>query len=153
MEEIRLVINAILCVFAVLAGLGMLLVGIFDLRKAHRAKAWPVAEGRILESRLREKTDSDGTSYEVAILYEYSVNGVTHRSDVWRIRPASSSFTKASSRTVARYPVGSAVSVYFNPEDPTDAMLEPGKISWVLFLVGVVFAASGVACVLHNLSG
>jgi hypothetical protein len=41
--------------------------------------------------------------------------------------------------------------VYFNPEDPADAMLEPGKISWVLPFAGVVFAAAGVAGVLFNL--
>ncbi len=144
-------INAILCIFAALAGLALLLIAAFDLRKATLAKTWPTTEGRILDSRLREKTDSDGTSYEVAILYEYWVNGVAHRSDVWRIRAGSSSFTKSASRTVASYPVGASVPVYFNPENPADAMLEPGKISWSLLFGGLAFAGAGVACVLHNL--
>src|SRR6266566_1889232 len=135
-------INAILCIFAALAGLALLLIAAFDLRKATLAKTWPTTEGRILDSRLREKTDSDGTSYEVTILYEYSVNGVAHRSDVWRVRPGSSSFTKAANAAVARYPVGAVVPVYFNPEDPADAMLEPGKISWSLLFGGVAFAVS-----------
>jgi hypothetical protein len=144
-------VDLILCAFATLAGLGLLLVAAFDLRKANRAKTWPTTEGRILDSRLREKKDDEGTSYEVAILYEYFVNGVAHRSDVWRIRAGSSSFTKAASQTIARYPVGAAVPVYFNPEDPADAMLEPGKISWTLLFAGVAFAAAGVAGVLFNL--
>ncbi len=147
-----MVINTILCAFAALAGLGLILVAVFDLRKAHRAKAWPITEGKVLDSRLREKNDGDGITYEVAILYEYFVNGVAHRSDVWRIRAGSSSFTKAALQTVARYPVGSAVPVYFDPEDPADAMLEPGKISWALGLLfaGMAFAAAGVAGVLQN---
>ncbi len=141
----------ILCAFAALAGLGLILVAVFDLRKANRAKTWPTAEGKILSSSLREKTDSDGTSYEVAILYEYSVNGVAHRSDAWRIRPGSSSFTKSANAAVARYPVGAVVPVYFNPEDPADALLEPGKISWSVLFGGLAFVGSGVMGILSNL--
>src|SRR5229473_616000 len=100
--------DLIVCAFVALIGLGMVLVAAFDLRKANRAKSWPTAEGKILSSSLREKNDGEGTTYEVAILYEYFVNGVAHRSDVWRIRAGSRSFTKAANETVQSYPVGSA---------------------------------------------
>jgi hypothetical protein len=143
----------ILCAFISLIGLGLILIGAFDLHKASRAKTWPTAEGRILSSSLRERNDGEGTSYEVAILYEYFVNGRAHRSDVWRVRPGSSSFTKAATAAVERYPVGAAVTVYFNPEDPADAMLEPGKISWSLIFGGLAFAGSGVMGFVHLLRG
>jgi Protein of unknown function (DUF3592) len=137
------------CGLVTLAGLGLLLTAAFDLRKAYRAKTWPTTQGKILSSGLAEVSDSDGTTYKVAILYEYSVNGVSHRSDVWRLRAGSSSFTKAATKAVERYPLGATVNVYFNPEDPADAMLEPGRVSWSLLLGGVVFAGMGAIGLLH----
>jgi hypothetical protein len=143
----------ILCAFIALAGLGLLITATFDLRKANRARAWPTTKAKVLSSGLREESGSEGTTYAVAILYEYSVNGVTHRSDVWHVRGGSSSFKRAATDMVERYPVGAVVAVYFNPENPADAMLDPWEISSSLglFLGGVVFAFIGMAGFLNVL--
>ncbi|HTD23698.1 MAG TPA: DUF3592 domain-containing protein [Terriglobales bacterium] len=137
------------CGLVSLAGLGLIFMAAFDLRKANRAKTWPTAQGKVLSSGLAAVNDSDGTTYKAAILYEYSVNSVDHRSDVWRVRAGSSSFTKAATEAVKRYPAGATVTVYFNPENPADAMLEPGKVSWSLLFGGVMFAGIGAIGFLH----
>ena len=139
----------LVCGLFSLAGLGLMLTAAFDLRKANRAKTWPTAQGRILSSRLAEVSDSDGIIYKAAVLYEYRVNGMDYRSDVWQVRAGSSSFTRAATKVVERYPAGATVTVYFNPEDPSDAMLEPGKVSWSLLFGGVMFASVGAIGFLH----
>jgi hypothetical protein len=96
------------------------------------------------------KCGTDEKSHQVSILYEYSVNGVLLRSDVWRVVPAVTSFTrKRENKALARYPIGSAVTVYVNPDNPKDAMLEPGKVPWVLFVAGALFFLAGALCFFH----
>jgi hypothetical protein len=46
----------------------------------------------------------------------------------------------SSERTVARYPQGSSVEVFYNPKDPTQAVLDRstpsyGHYMWIVFLV------------------
>jgi Protein of unknown function (DUF3592) len=140
-----------LSLLTVLCGLGLTIYGVRLFAKSHRAKTWPTAQGRIIESEVREVRDADGLTYKASILYEYSVNGVTHRSDVWRSAAGSSSSTRFAARAVGRYPVGAVVTVYCNPEKPTDAMLEPGKASWHLLLAGIAFFAAGIHALVYTL--
>jgi hypothetical protein len=122
--------------------------GIFLVVKSRRARFWPVAQGRILDSRVREVKDEEGSSYEAYILYEYSVNGVSLRSDVWRLGVGRSSFTGWAKKAVAKYPIGAPVMVYYNPERPNDAMLETGNASWAFLLFGLAFFLGGLNAVI-----
>ena len=134
-----------------LAGFGLLVKATRDRIKCNRALSWPTAQGKVLESRLREDQDSEGKTWAVYIQYEYWANGDTWCSDVWRLEAGSSSFTGAMEKVIARYPAGSSVTVYYNPDAPNDAMLEPGKMGWWLFFGGICFAAGGIAALVHNL--
>ena len=136
--------NVWLCWIIVLVGAALMWKGARIQLKAQRAKSWPSVLGKVLESSMRAVLDNRGRTYQAYILYEYAVGGVTHRSDVWRLGVGSSSFTKASTRAVERYPAGTAVTVFFDPDNPADAILEPGKASWFLFVAGMLFAAAGV---------
>jgi len=144
-------LNVALSSITALMGLGLLVKATRDRIKCNRARYWPTAQGKVLESRLREVRTGRGRSWAVYVLYEYWVNGATHRSDVWRMEAGSSSFTGAANKVIARYPAGSAVMVYYNPDAPGDAMLEPGKMDWWLFFGGVCFFVVGMAAVLFNL--
>ena len=143
--------NIFLCLIAALAGLGITVYGTCILAKSAKAKSWPTAQGKIVDSRLRELRDSDGSSYEAYILYEYWVDGVAHQSNVWRLGVGSSSFTGSAKKAIARYPIGASVMVYFNPDRPADAMLEPGKASWAMFCFGLISFIVGMNAFLHLL--
>jgi len=123
--------------------------GIYLVVKSRQAKYWPTAQGRILDSRVREVLDDRTPVYDAYIFYEYSVNGVKLRSDVWRLGVGRSSFIGFAKRAVAKYPIGAPVMVYFNPEKPTDAMLETGNASWAFFLFGLAFFLGGMNAVIH----
>jgi len=140
-----------LCTLAALAGLAIMAYGIHLVLKSRRARFWPTAQGTIVDSRVREVKDEEGSSYEAYILYEYSVNGVKLRSDVWRLGVGRSSFTGFAKKAVAKYPIGLSVPVYYNPDKPTDAMLETGNASWAFLLFGLMFFLGGANAVFHLL--
>jgi hypothetical protein len=132
------------CWLLVFIGAALMWKGARIVIKSLRARSWPTAMGRVLDSRRRAILDNRGRTYQAYILYEYSVDGVTRRSDVWRLGAGTSSYTKASASAVERYPVGAAVTVFVNPDNPADAVLEPANPSWFLLIAGMVFAAAGL---------
>ena len=58
-----------------LAGFGLLLKATRDRIKCNHALSWPTAQGKVLDSRLREDQDSEGKTGAVYIVEAYSANG------------------------------------------------------------------------------
>lgn len=56
------------------------------------------------------------------VIYSYSVDGEVFRCQ--RVRSADEGGDSAAA-TVARYPAGASVVVYYDPRNPSDALLEP----------------------------
>jgi hypothetical protein len=56
---------------------------------------------------------------------------------------------------VSRYPDGAPVTVYHNPADPSDAVLERGGTAGIqiLYVIGGVFAAAGVLFLFGSVTG
>jgi Protein of unknown function (DUF3592) len=56
---------------------------------------------------------------------------------------------------VARYPDGAAVTVYYDPVDPSDSVLEPGGTRGIAFLrlIGWAFAAGGLFFLYMSVTG
>jgi hypothetical protein len=137
-----------------------------EQRLANAARAWPRTSGQVLRSGVREiivrsRTSTGITTYRMVrrytaqVVYAYSVDGVSYQAERLRIGESIvSSDTRAAERTVARYPAGSGVSVYYNPADPTDATLDP-RTTWgtrVLWMVALLLLAITAAVVLVFLS-
>ena len=55
-------------------------------------------------------------------------------------------------RAVAKYPIGALVMVYFNPDKPTDAMLETGNASLAFLLFGLAFFLGSANAVIDILT-
>jgi hypothetical protein len=99
-----------------------------DRRRARAALAWPATAGRIIESRVEEKHlpgDRPNLRFAPRIAYEYAVDGRSYRSEridfrevFWSLAPQS------AAAKVVRYPAGAAVTVYYDPRRPQEAVLE-----------------------------
>ncbi len=148
-------IGSLICmgifVLAFIGGGGyMIYRGIQDRKKAKASLSWPSTPGRVIESRVVESssTDSDGdttTTYRPYIKYEYQVVGATFTSDKLSIGPAvSTSNYRKSAEKVSRMPPGAAVNVFYNPDDPTDAVLEQRSNAGVMLTIGIIFAVIGL---------
>lgn len=141
----------------IFTGLGALLVVVglivFLIRRRSAAKqasslAWPSCQGQVTRAVVQSSRDKDDhVTYSAAIAYAYAVNGQSLSGDrvAWGGRSSSSNAREAEAM-VARYPVGSAVQVYYNPERPGEAVLEPAAKGGLrtLMIVAVSFVVVGV---------
>ena len=117
--------------------------------------SWPTTHGTIISNRIVGVKINDwlGGSYaqfNVYIRYDYTVAGVEYSS--MAINTIDS--TGYHSDFADRYPKGIDVLVYFNPRDPSDAILEPGFVdlpeafdffSYLAFGAGVFFIYIGIS--------
>ena len=122
-------------VYAILlAPLGLLLVAAaYKSLQVRAAREWPSAPGKVMISKAEvrdvEVLDSsreDRRRIEqrnfANIVYEYAARGETLRNNRVSIGEDRGNFEVAE--TLARYPVGKAVTVYYNPAHPHEAVLE-----------------------------
>ena len=119
-----------------IAGAWAFLFSLRDIRRGRASKSWPTTTGKITFSGIKKVSDSEGTFYFPDISYEYSVDGVTYLSDAIHFGPARGfAFPSSARKRASKYTVGMPVTVYYNPEDPNIAVLEPGiRTSSFIFL-------------------
>ena len=150
-----------------LAPLGLILVAaIYKTLQVRAAREWPSTPGRVVASnselrdvRVLDDSRENGYSFEqrnfANIVYEYSVSGQTLSNNRVSIGENRGNFQVAE--TIARYPVGTVVTVYYNSLHPRDAVLErdlPQGL-WGCLGIGTAIAlviAFGAVIGLHRIS-
>jgi hypothetical protein len=140
----------------IFSGIGALLVivgiivFVIQQRSAAKQKAsltWPTCDGQVTRANIESGRDNEGRwTYSAHIAYAYAVNGQNHNANrvAWGGR-ASSGNVREAEAMIARYPVGSAVKVYYNPGKPGEAVLDPASKGGVrlLLFVAVAFVVIG----------
>jgi hypothetical protein len=132
----------------------MIALAITKLRELRGAAKWGIAEGRIVASAVeaRHAPHVGGPSIVqnlASVAYEFTVAGALHRGT--RINLDEIQDPSAIEATLARYPVGAGVKVYYDPKDPENCVLERGlpkglgmgclaALACVVLLCGAVYA-------------
>lgn len=137
-------------------GLFTFVIALAVQREAWATRDWQTAPGRIIGSEAEEYrawvSDSSNprlrTFYRPTIVYLFSVNGRDYIGD--RITFGGQAGWSASiffRYRLARYPEGSQVTVYYNPANPSEAVLERRAFGlWLLVGAGAaLLALAGVA--------
>jgi hypothetical protein len=145
----------IYCIAGILGLFGLFLgiMGIITIISGGKQKKWPAGNGRVLASRLEEKREEvradEGTSTLVGfaplVEYEYIHKGERYTAST--LSSAEKQYARAQAQKVIdRYPIGSTVKVYVNPDSPVVTVLEPGgSISGMIFLIiGLAFIAAAI---------
>ena len=134
----------------------MLAVGVPPLARttqgALASLAWPVAEGTVVESRLRlwsSDGPSNSTEQVAHIVFTYAVDGRRFTADTpeWTIIGAG--WGADAEGVVARYPRGTSVPVRYDPANPYRAVLRPGPLP----VSTAVFCSLAAACMFGWLWG
>jgi hypothetical protein len=140
------VLQLLFIVFGVFT-LGM---GVMNAYRGTVSIRWPAANGTI-KSSSTERIGGKRVRYRINILYEYSVNGkiFTGTGVAFGLGAAGAA---TAGGFVARYPVGKEVKVFYSPDHPEEAVLEPGVVgqSWCCLIVGSLFTALGFLIPLIN---
>ena len=119
-------------------------LGFWIRRKEQAARTWPQAPGRIVSCELmRQPGPKGGEVVTPVIEYEFNHEGRSFKSSHWRFGNFSVGNSVSAQAVVSRYPVGSSVTVFVNPQQPMKSVLEhqPSWLSWVPFGFGIFFLA------------
>jgi hypothetical protein len=99
--------------------------------EVRKAKRWPSTTGKVIASRIASSTKEPGdaasfgernVTNEPYVEYEYHVEGQRFRNTRITIGEKTSEYELEA--ILARYPVGTAVTVYYDPANPQKAVLE-----------------------------
>ncbi len=119
----------------------------------HASRNWPTVDGKVIDSSVESSVEfgSHGTihtSYRPLIKYEYAVSGVPCSGDNWAFYTLWSTDKEWAASIVQKYPAGSRVTVYYDPANPGESVLEPG-IRWQteLWPAGMCLLYVFVVCV------
>ncbi|NWF64448.1 MAG: DUF3592 domain-containing protein [Chloroflexi bacterium] len=105
--------------------ISVILLGIIFVARQGSAKAqnWAATAGRVMLSTLEARRGSNGQKvYYPVVQYQYRVHAMDYESR--KIMPGMEWGGSGASAVVAKYPAGSTVTVYYNPENPAEALLE-----------------------------
>ncbi len=117
--------------------------------QAQASQTWPSVMGKVTASSVEVSTssDSDGgtsTSYYPAVTYDYEVLGHRYSSNrvVFGFRVGSGNRAQAQT-VVDRYIPGNSIRVYYNPNNPGEAVLERTSqssniVKWIAILIVVI---------------
>ena len=123
----------------------MISYGCYLIRRAQQSESWPTTVGKITRSEMIiSDVDNDIAKFNIA--YEFVVDEIRYTSDVYRFGANGQASSVAKIREKHKqYPAGGEVVVAYNPDNPADAVLEPGAASYGnLFLVlGIGFGIVG----------
>lgn len=116
--------------FGVPAVLLALVTAYISVRIVIVSPRWPAVDGLVISSELLRDCKHVGLLGKgYHITYEYEIAGEQYSSGCVNGLPFPHLTENVARRIVERYPVGKQVKVYYKPENPEDAMLEPGW-SW-----------------------
>jgi len=133
-------------VFGLIGG-GLSYWGWNILQDAKASASWPTANGIVSSSDVSHTTDSDGgDTYSPEVDYQYSVDGQNYSNNTIKFGENSYSSRNKAEGIAATYPVGRQVTVYYDPNQPVKAVLEPGVSggSYIVLGIGVLFFLIGV---------
>ena len=129
-------------------GATMVAVALRQSARGRETRGWTRTEGRVVESRVERVVDESEENLDrtrFVIRYAYAARGRTYESpQVWI--GSSDASSGDPRRWVERFPAGAVVPVWFDPRDPSQAVLVreiPGRQVRVVLLAGAVLAAVG----------
>lgn len=140
--------------FAVVIGLAMMGAGGYMwYEQGQRIDSYESTEGTVLSSGIDSRPD--GADY-IDVTYEYTVDGETYRGS--NVEPGSGQVSTSRSRAeefAENHPEGEPITVYYDPEDPSNAYLIENRNIFFPAMAGfgAVFTIAGLWILINRLSG
>lgn len=138
----------------------LVIFGIYFIVVANETLSWSSVQGSVVDAEIDTdvtlRTGSSAAShsyvqYFVTVRYTYQVDGtdyVSSRYSFGQGNTASDSYSDradAETEAASRFPKGGAVTVYYDPNDPSEAVLKAGLNRGTLapLLMGLALGAAG----------
>ncbi len=142
---------------ALVVGVAYIVMTVLSRRKRESLWDWPAVQGEVVDTALyrheRRTLDKHEITYTPVVAYRYTVEEQAYRSQQRDFAPYSAhTFTDhvAATAVLTQYPLGSAVTVRYNPRAPQQAVLKikrpVGYHTELIF--GISNLAAGVVSIL-----
>jgi hypothetical protein len=137
-----LIITIAAIIFAlVILNIIFLAIIFFMRRKMAAVNQWPSTMGTVVSSGIDRRSSSDGYTDYPSVQYSYRVNGQPYQGA--KIAPGMEVGSTGAGKVVARYPAGAQVMVFYNPQNPSEAVIErKAPAHWLMWLILVIFDCS-----------
>ncbi len=126
-------------------GLGLIAYNGYNIYRSSISGSWPSVKGTVQSSsvkRINRAKKSD--RYQVNIVYKYEVEGKSYNGSRVRFGEQPDTSMEADS-IVAKYPVKSEVTVYYQPGNPEEAVLETSiSINFITLLLAPLIVLFGL---------
>ena len=110
----------------------------FMRRRMAVVSQWPSTMGTVMMSTIEQRSSEDGYTDYPVVQYSYQVGGQSFQG--MKLAPGPEVGGTGARKVVARYPVGAQVMVFYNPQNPSDAVLErKAPAQWIMWLILVIF--------------
>jgi hypothetical protein len=134
--------------FMVALGLILLLVGLVTLRDTFVSLRWPRATGQVVSSEVRREERLEGQIvFRPEVAYTYACGGGTLTGRKIAFAEKLYHSEAAAQKAIERYPTGMVVTVRYDPDFPTEAVIErKGALAGIiLLLLGAAMIAAPLA--------
>jgi hypothetical protein len=119
-------------------------------RQTASGKAWPFVPGEVIESAV-ERHGISGDQYSAVVRYRYRVGSKDYEGDRIRIG-GHRILTQAGAQARAnKYSIGRRVRVYYDPQRPAHAVLEPGKSANMAPMIAFLLVFLAIEAVLVSI--
>jgi Protein of unknown function (DUF3592) len=128
------------------------------ISEAKESETWPSVPGVITDSEItsyvRTNNGKSQTMYSAEVKAVYEVDGKQYSTSMINLAGSSSTSVRSSVQTkVQKYPKGAAVVVFYDPEYPDRAVLEPGMplLFWILRIAPLVLLAFAALMIIRTI--
>lgn len=126
-------------------GVILIITGVYYLNASLKTAKWPSTDGKILTSKIALYYSGSGrnksSSYNLEISYAYAVDGQGYTGRKISMVDFGTGFKGYLKNLQNKYCIGTNVKVFYNPQDPENAVLEPGikMANGFFFALGLFF--------------
>ena len=97
--------------------------GAWGIYQQFRVRHFLPVQAEVTHSEVGVNRDGDGITFHPDIRFRYQVDGQIHDTGQYRIQRISSSGRSGKQKVVRRYPVGSIVQAWYDPDKPEAAVI------------------------------
>ena len=134
-----------------IGGIGVSIWGWRIMARSKIMKAWPTTTGIIEQaSASSEGMDTPNSDLLPHIVFSYQVNEKNYQR-VFEFPEGTHPLPEFNKAYLDKYPVGKKVDIYYNPEQPENATLEPEtRGDWMILALGIMMIIGGAAALFLN---
>lgn len=137
--------DIVIGVIIIVGGLLMFLMGVASYKDSLISHSWPTTFGKVNSAKVIHKVVDQVNHYTATVEYDYTVNNENYIGNKISIGPVGS-LPWIEEEKIRKYPEGSRVQVYYNPQDHSEAILEPGVKSGTVWwlVVTIILVVAGI---------